>query len=310
MPLPNKLPKLNFDGVDPVFQQWLNQLTDAVNTHSGYNGVIQLADHLDLNGNRIQNLGEPVSESDAIAIGVAQKKYSAAALKPQLEAGSAQPLSTYRQVNNPAQREQVSSFLNDLMSTPPSANNIQPTVTNLVGSVQVSIPASIFRFADGSTLSLTARTDILSLPTSYAITGLSVSAGVVTVNCAASGLVAGEIATIVPGTNATFAGTFALTSSSGGGSVLEYQSGSASGTDSSGSVEINGVYYYSITRRRNYLRLSGPYSADTGQNRLDVNVDGYQIVAVVTVTSSGAQIALSGGGGTPIVGSPTAGTFF
>ena len=59
-----------------------------------------------------------------------------------------------RRVNDTNQREQSSSFLNDLMSGVPSANEIFPIISNVGAQVQVIIPASLFTFADGSTLML------------------------------------------------------------------------------------------------------------------------------------------------------------
>lgn len=311
MPKPDQLSKPQFPGMDPTFQQHYQQLIDTVNTLSGYNGEIELSDHLNLGFKRIKNVGVPVDPSDALSSGVAAGKYSAAVLRPQLESGSSQPFRSYRQMNNQTQREATSSWLNDLMSSPPNANTVFPTLTNVGSNVQVSIPASIFTFADGSQVKIQGRVDLLSRPAQYAITSLSVASGLVTVNCAASGLIAGEVATIVPGTNSTFAGTFQLTSSTGGGSVLQYQDPSASGTDTSGFVEVNGVYYYTLKKRSQTLVLRGPFTIDSCQNRLQVCFDGSQIVAVIVVTNSGAQVQLSGGGGTPITGaSPGAGAFF
>lgn len=310
MPLPNQLPKRNFDGVDPDFQQWLNQLTDTINYHSGYNGEIEFADHINMKGKNIKGVGAPVDPDDVISSAIASSRYSAAALAPQLESNQATPLKSYRQMNNKTQREQQSSWLNDLMSAPPSANNLFPTITNVSGGVQVSLPSGIFQFADGTSVKLQGRTDLLSLPAQYAITSLAVSGGVVTYNGAATGLVAGEIMTVAPATNPSYAGTFQIISSSSGGAVLEWQDPGASGTETSGNIQVNGVYYYAVKKRTTFVSLLGPFAADTLQNRLQVNFDGFAIVAVVVVTASGGQVAQSGGGGSPIVGSPTAGSFF
>lgn len=293
-----------------MFQQWLYQATDMLNTLAGYQGDIQLAGHLDMQSNRIKNVAIPVDESDALPSGHASGLYSASVLRPKLESGNANPLKSYRSLNNQNQREQLSSFLNDLMSTPPNANNLLPTITNGVGSVTVSIPAGQFTWADGSFVNTIGRTDILSVPAQFAIASISCSGNVVTVNCAASGLTAGEVATITGVTPSVFNGTFPLTSSTGGGAVMTYQEdlGTASGTG--GFVQVNGVYYYSLRKRLQALTLHGPFSGDTLQNRIEACFDGGQIVAVVTITNSGGQISLSGGGGSPIVGSPTAGSFF
>lgn len=310
MPVPQKLGKIHFTSLQPDENIFLSQMIDAVNTLGGHSGEVTLSNHLNLNGNKITNVGPAETATDVLTSGQAETKYSAAALKPQLQAGGKSSLNTYRMLNASTQREQQSSWLNDLMSTPPSASTVFPTISNSGGGVSVSIPASVFTYADGSTVNIQGRVDLLSLPAQYAISSLTVSGGIVTCNCAASGLIAGEVAIIVPGTNATFAGTFQLTSSTGGGSVLQMQNPAASGTDTSGFVQIGNVYYYSIRKKANSLTLNGPYSADTAQNRLQVNYDGAAIVAVVVVTNSGAQISNSGGGGSPITGSPSAGSFF
>jgi hypothetical protein len=137
VPLPNQLPKMSFPGIDPGMQKWLDQLCDTVNTHSGYNGPPKFADSLDLGGNRILNLGEAVDPTDALSSIVAEGKYSAAVLKPQLSPGSKNSMPAYRQINSQSQREQVSSWLNDLMSAPPTANNVSPltSATLTVGIV-------------------------------------------------------------------------------------------------------------------------------------------------------------------------------
>ena len=296
--------------MDATFAQHYSQVIDALNHLLGHAGVIEVGNHLSLGGNRIQDLGEPVNATDAVSSASAQKKYSPGALKPSFEAGGDTPFSSYRQINNRQQREQGSSFLNDLMSTPPSANAIHPIITNGVGSVTVDIPASVFTFADGSNLLLQARTDILNLPAQFAISSISASGEVVSVVAAATGLSAGEVATIVGVTPSDFDGTFTLISSSGGGANLEYQDNIPDGAGSGGFVQENGVYYYSVGKRSNVIRLNGPFAGDTLQNRLQVSDDGYQIVAVIVITNSGGQMSQSGGGGSPITGSPTAGSLF
>jgi hypothetical protein len=310
MPTPNQLAKLNFPGVDDVFQQWLHQLTDTVNTLAGHQGDIQLASPLDLGGNRIKNIGAPQGSGDALQNGTAASTYSAAALKSSFEAGGPYAFSGYRQINNQDQREQVSSYMNNLMSSVPNANNLYPTLTNSGGSVSVSVPAGQFFFSDGSSVNTTSRVDLLSKPTQYAISSISCSAGVVTVNCVASGLVAGSVATITGVTPSAFNGTFTLSSSTGGGAVLTYQDDLGTVSGSGGYVAVNGVYYYALRKKSTTLALLGPFSGDTLQNRIQANYDGFQIVCVVTITNSGGQVAQSGGGGSPIVGSPTAGSFF
>lgn len=311
MPPPNQLGKLNFEGVDPTFQQWLNQAADTINTLAGHNGPVPIANHLDLGGKRIINVGPPVDETDALPSGVAQRKYSASALRPQLESSGTSPLKTQRRLNDPNQREQQSSWLNDLMSSVPSANDIFPTITPSGGGVSVSVPSSLFTFADRSTVLLNGRTDLLSLPAQYAISNITVSGGVVTITTATpSGLVAGQIATIVGVIPAVYNGTRQLTGAVPPFTLTYNDSGASGAYVSGGFVQVQGVYYYGVRKRSNSITLFGPFTSDSAQNRLQVNFDGFQIVAVVVVTADGGQVEQSGGGGSPIVGSPAGGAFF
>lgn len=311
MPVPNQVPKLKlFD--DPVTQQHYDQLIDTVNTLAGYNGEIGLSDHINLQGKRIINLGSPVEPTDALSSSVAQSTYSASVLRPQLESNGSSPLKTQRRLNDPNQREQMSSYMNDLMSAVPNANGIYPNFSAASGGiVTVSVPASLFQFADGSSLLLQARVDMLSVPTSFAISSISVTSNLVTVVAASpTGLVSGNLMTITGVTPSQFNGAFPIISSTGGGLTLTYQDNIGTGSGSGGSIELNNVYYYAVKKRENTITLFGPFNGDTLQNRLQVNFDSFQIVAVIVLTASGGQLAQSGGGGSPIVGSPTAGSFF
>lgn len=308
MPKPNKLSKLSFQGVDPVFQQWLAQLTDTVNTLAGHNGEIVLSSHLSLDGNSIRNVNPGGGQNDVITTALAEQKYSAAALRPQLESNGGVPLRTQRRLNDPNQREQGSSWLNDLMGTPPSANTIFPLLTNMSGGVQVTLPASVFTFADGSQVNLLSYTHFLSSPASYTISSISCTGNIVTVVLTTtSTLIAGSVITVDAVTPANFDGTFVLASSTGSGQTLTYQDSLGTLSGSGGTVNVNGVYYFTVRKRSNLIFLKGPFSADTAQNRLQANYDGFQIVAVVVVTASGAQVTSSGGGGSPLTGPPAAG---
>jgi hypothetical protein len=310
VPQPNQLPKLNFPGIDGGMQRWLDQLTDTVNTLSGYNGTVQLSNHLDMSGNRVMNIGSPESGTDALSSGQANKSYSASALRPQLESGGSNPMSSYRMLNNGSQREARSSFLNDLMSTPPSANTIFPTTTSVSGGLQVTIPSGPFTFADGSSMMLIGRTDVLTPPTDFTISSISVTNNLVTVQTTtATGLTAGSAMTINGVTPSQFNGSFpVLTVISP--TEFTYQDLIGTGTGSGGTVELNDVYYYTVNKRDPTVHLLGPYNGDTAENRLQVCFDGSQIVAVVVLTASGTLAGSSGGGGSPIQGSPTAGVFF
>ena len=307
----NRIQKTAPNGIDPELQGWISQVTDAVNSLAGHNGSIPLADHLDLGGKKIMNVGAPQSPTDALSSGIAESKYSVQALAPQLESNTKTGLKSVRRVNDTNQREQSSSWLKDLMSTPPNSNAIYPTLSNSGADVQSVIPSSLFTWGDGTAILMLSRTDLLAKPVSYAIATISCSGNVVTVTLvAASTLVAGQIVNIVGVTPASFNGAYQLTSVSGGGTVLTYQLSLGTLSGSGGTVETLSCWYYYVEKRSNIVHLAGPFSADTAQNRLTVSFDGSQIVAVVVVTDSGGQVEQSGGGGSPITGSPSAGSRF
>jgi hypothetical protein len=126
---------------------------------------------------------------------------------------------------------------------------------------------------------------------------------------AASGLSAGQVASIIGVSPSGFNGTVILTGATPP-YTLVYQSNLGTLSGSGGYVQTGDVYYYCVAKRSQKLILLGPFTSDNMQNRINANLDGLQIVAVVTLTNSGGQISQSGGGGTPIIGSPTAGSFF
>jgi hypothetical protein len=311
MPTPNQVPKLQFPEMDPVFQQHYSQLIDTVNTLAGFNGEIGLNNHINLNGKRITGLGPPVAATDALASGIAEGKYSAAALKPSFEAGGSSAFSSYRQMNNQTQREQVSSYLTDLMSTPPSANSILPVFTNVSGGVQVYLPASIFKFADGSIQQLQSFTDNVPLGQSFTISSMSATGNIVTVNLSGpTGLVMGDYMNVAGVSPAVYNGSYPILSSTGGGATLTYENDSASGSPSGGTVSTGNIVYYGARKRSSAIYRIGSFSSDTQQQRLVINGDGFGIVAVVSISAQGATNSQSGAGATPIIGTPSAGSFF
>jgi hypothetical protein len=306
----NQLAKPVLPELSSQHQQFLSQMVDTINSLQGYNGPTKLNNHLDLNGYQVKNVGAPTSSTDAITHGVAEASYSADALAPKLESTGKNSLKTMRQLNSPVQREQTSSFLNDLMSSVPNANAIVPLLTN-IGSpatgVRCVIPAGPFTFVDGSTVMLQGRTDLFSLPTSYAISSISCVGNVVTVASTAP-VTEGQAITIAGVSPSSFNGSVTVSSAGSGSFTYQADLGTVSG--SGGRVEENGVHYYAVRKRSGSVILLPQQSGDTMANRLHANLDGSQIVAVVVVNASGFQVSQSGGGGSAIVGSPTAGSFF
>lgn len=310
MPKPNPLGKINFEGMDPVFTQHYSQMIDTVNTLAGYNGEIELSDHVNMGGKRVTNVGDAVTPTDVVSSAVAQSRYSPSVLRPNFESKGSAPLQTMRRLNDPNQRELGSSHLNDLMSSVPNANQIFPIITNVGGGVQVVITPTRFKFADGSAVNLQGRTDLLSFPASFTIATISSSGTVVTLTTTtASGLTAGQAVFVQGVSPVGFDGLWQLTSATPP-FTLTYQASLGTLTGSGGTLLVNGVYYYSVSKRSIALKLSGPFSNDTPNNRITTNFDGSQIVAVVVVTASGGQVQQSGGGGSPLTGSPAGGAFF
>jgi hypothetical protein len=84
---PNKVPKPEFDNLPPEFQRHYQQMIDTVNSLLGYNGPIQLADSIDMQGARIQNVGAPEADTDAVSQGAASGQFGASAMVPKLNAG-------------------------------------------------------------------------------------------------------------------------------------------------------------------------------------------------------------------------------
>lgn len=307
----NQLSKPTFSGLPPDFLIHYSQLIDTINSLGGYNGVVKINNHLDMGGFQLKNVAAPTEATDALTNGVAAASYSASVLAPKLESTGSNPLKSVRRIADANQREPTSSFLNDLLSTPPNANAIIPLTSAVMGGVQVVIPASPFLFADGSQVMLESRTDILSLPTSYPINTISCVGNLVTVNTSpnATGLTAGQPMTVTGVSPSSFNGSFPVLSATPP-YTLTYQDDLGTVSGSGGDIELNNVWYYTVAKRSSLVNLDGAFGGDTAQNRLKVCLDGNQIVAVVVLTNSGAQVSSSGGGGSAIVGSPTAGAFF
>src|SRR5208337_1258479 len=107
----------------PLINQQFSNIIQQINNLLGVNGTIRLNNHVDLGGNRIQNVGDAVSPTDAVSQLFGNSKYGPAALAPSFEALGKNVMQTYRRLSDPNQREKYSSFLNAISSTPPSSNS-------------------------------------------------------------------------------------------------------------------------------------------------------------------------------------------
>lgn len=74
------------DGVAFVNLQ-MQQMVNAINAGNGAAGRVTLPNGIDMNGATVSNVGNPVSETDAISAGHADSKYSASSVSPNLDIG-------------------------------------------------------------------------------------------------------------------------------------------------------------------------------------------------------------------------------
>jgi hypothetical protein len=271
---------------------------------------VQLFGHLDMGGNTIRNVVPSGNANDVVTNQTGNATYGPQVMRDQLEGRGAAPLKTVRRINDKNQREQFSSFLNDTMSTPPNANTAQVFYVNGGGTTQVTVPAVVVNFADGTVQHVASRTDTLTNPTTVGIVSISVTSGVATVTTsAAHGLVAGDVAFISGVTPTDFNGAWGVTGV-GSSTTFTFNFIGTPTSGTGGSVSLGGVYYYYAVISSAVMNLVGPFAGDTPQNRLNANTDGKQIVAVAVLNSSGGVNAQSGGGGTPTTGAVNSGSFF
>ncbi len=302
------LARRTFPELSPELNQWLSTVTDSLNSIAGYNGPAYVNDHLSIEGNRLMNVGTPVSSTDAISSGHAESKYSASSLQPQLEIGGSAPLNSYRVLNSRAQQEQYSSHLNSLMSAVGNANTIVPTVSTSGGSSTITIPASIFQYSDGSKKYFPGRSDTVSNPASFTISTWSVTAGVATVNTTATNTVALNGSVTITGSGG-IDGTWPVVGvASGTQFTISVPFGNNTGLG--GTVATGSVFYYTAIRNNPILQINSvPSTSDTPYNRLPISNDQKQLVCIVTLNSSGSVSGGSAGGGTP-TNAANGGSFF
>jgi hypothetical protein len=299
MPQPSKLGKISFSSFSIQENLLMSQLIDNVNALAGHNGPTQLSSDLNLGGNKITNVAPPTEDSDVLTSGAAKASYSAAALGPQLSPGGKYPFVGYRQINNGTQRENTSSFLNNLVSTAPNSNNINPIVSTSGGATSITIPASVLQMGDGSTRFLPARTDTISNPESLSISSFTVTSGVATVILTTDPATPFSTSTVVfiAGTG-QIDGTFLVASVVNPATFTIKVSSGESGTG--GTVSVGGANYYFLDRKfQKVMLLTLAGGTDTPFNRLGISGDGQQLLAVVNLNSGGAVQEGTAGGGTP-----------
>ena len=284
-----------------VLNSQLQNITQMINYLLGHSGSIRLNSDLDMNGNNVKNTGAPTDPNDVVSAIFAQKNYGAQALLPHFEALGSSIMQTYRQLNNPVQRENYSSFLNGVLNTAPTANTAIVTSTTGGGVVNVTISSGLHQRVDNSVVPFASRTDTFPLPASLAIVSIARVSGVVTVTFGSPFPgISGQSVGISGVGDTSFNGVFEIATVVGN-TITYLQVGQPDASSSGGTASLLNVYYYTITRGHNHLGLTASSTADTWSARTAASTDGTTIVAVVIVNSTGVDNINSAAGATPPV---------
>jgi hypothetical protein len=282
------------------FQNIIQKLNGLI----GAAGTIHLNNHLNLQGNAIRNVASPTGPNDVVTKASADATYSAPVLAPQLESTGPYPLSTYRQLNNPNQRELSTSHLNFLGNNSPQTNSSNVTFGPPSGGfVPVTISAGVQIRADSSTLPYAQLNDSAAVPATFTINTISRTGNVVTGNTTvANTLQAGDTVAIAGVGDSTYDGTVVLTFVGTGGSppgpVFQYNQSGANSSSSGGTISLFGVYYYVMDPQVGKVFRVGPFAADTSQARINATQDRLAMIAVAVITGSGGDTANSAAGAT------------
>src|SRR5579872_331746 len=217
---PVPLIKITADDIrgDPEsFAALLNQefqnLVQSINALTGVGGTINLNSHLNMGGKKITNVAAPSKDNDVITMAAANKAYSAPALAPQIEATGPYPLSTYRQLNNPNQRELSSSFLNFLGNTAPNTNSSNVSFGLPSGGfTPTTVSSGVLVRADGSILPYAQLNDSVAQPATFAISTISRTGNIVTgFTTGVNTLTTGDSVQVAGVLDPSFDGGFVLT---------------------------------------------------------------------------------------------------
>jgi len=283
-----------------LLNQTLTGYTQMINYLLGHAGEITLNSDLNLAGKRLRSVGDPVEVKDAVSHGFAQTQYGPEALRPHFEALGKAVFKSYRRLSDVNQREKYSSFLNAVLNTAPTSNTA--TVSFGApggGTVGVTVSSGQHQRVDGSVVPFASRNDTLSLPTSWNITSLVRSGGVVTATTSATNtLVAGQNFTVVGASDPSFNGTFRVEQILSGTQFTYIQIGPDGSSGAVGKISLGGVYYYTLTYGQNVLGLVGPFTDDSWTNRINASQDGTTVIAVAVINSGGGDAINSAAGGT------------
>lgn len=153
---PIKLEHFTPEGISEFQDMW-RELIQQVNISQGVHGPIPVYNHIDLQGNRVMNVGTPPAgtTTDALSQKAADPMYSTSTQQAAMEAVGAKMLQTTRRLNDGTQQHRISTDLNTQGSVPPS--NITGTLswTTVAGvSITWTWTSIIVQYADLSSIAI------------------------------------------------------------------------------------------------------------------------------------------------------------
>lgn len=288
----------------PTLNQNLTNIVKQVSALSGSGGVVKMPGGIDLAGSKITGAGETDNPQpgELVTHAYARKNFGADAIAPQLEAGGKNSLKSVRRINDKAQRENSSSFLNNLMNTSPTVNDATVSFSGVGGgAVTIFVSSGSHQFVDNDTVvAFASRNDTVSLPVSTAISTATRTGGLSTIVTATPhGKSPGQTINVGGVSDSSFDGQFVVASAPSSTSLTYRQIAPDALTAMGGTLGANGIYYYYLRANTNTLSVAGPFSDDSQQNRLSVNVDGQVLIAVAVVNQTGGDLTESSAGATP-----------
>lgn len=323
--IPITLRRITKKDMDDPNLDAINEVLDSHNKEllrlGGFFGTIKLSASVDVQGNSVLNVSTPsdatAAQNAAVPKATADETYGDAVVQSAVEVIGNNVLQSYRRLSDTTQTEGNSTYLNKILSTPPTSNASKVTFTVIDAThTEITVSASIGQRADGSFTAYAQRSDTVVNPTNVAI-DTAVNSGAVR----ASGIVTlkftsphpftevGQFGVTAGITDGSFNTVFSVASIPDSTHITFNQSG-VDATSGGGTASLGGVYYYYLPAGSQTLAVIGPFVADTPTNRLQANSDGQQYIAVAVVTSSGGSPSASGGGGDPgqlgcvLVGTP------
>lgn len=146
---------LTADDLDPkkdptlgYLNEVIRAITNQTNLSSGALGPIPIQGNLNLNGNRIMNVGPAVDPDDVLTTTSATPVYGVKVQQATMEAVGKNMLQTTRRLNDGQQQHRISSDLNTQGNIPPT--NIQGTLSWISTTIKVTWTWSgiVIQYAD------------------------------------------------------------------------------------------------------------------------------------------------------------------